>query len=557
MPKRLVAIDGNDNGHFFLSVQGGTLMVGTSPAQASIILGECRAVRIHCEVEVDEEPIVLGNDPAVVAAVGQALQPGQALHVGPSHVRMVALGEAPDVVETPAADTVELPALDEDLNLADPEPAYTPPPTQVAAAALDKRLLVIDGADKGRSFALNTAGRVAVGKSAKHADIVLHDLFVARVHCELDVAGDGVRVTHVEGQNGTLVNGQPITAHQLHLGDVIRVGNSQLRFEVDVPAAPKPVEVVPEVDIVEVVEETEADLVAPLLSPVDALAELEGQPLGHFQIGTVLGRGLFGCVFRAEDQKTKQPVALKVLAPEFPANDGELKSYVRILMPAAPLRHPHLVAVAAAGKSGRYCWLARDLVEGESIAALIERLKQDDKLGWKRGCRVAIHLARLLTFLEERQIVHTRFTPTNVLVETGTKATKVAGLILDRALAGSQLAATIEPDRRLAELPYRAPEQTKPDGAIDLRTSLYAVGALAYAVMTGVPPFTGATPEAIIRNIHEAKLAKPRRFVPEIPPPFETAVLRLLSRNPDERFRYAQELLDAIEPIAEQHEVSL
>jgi serine/threonine protein kinase len=278
--------------------------------------------------------------------------------------------------------------------------------------------------------------------------------------------------------------------------------------------------------------------------------------LGQYQFGALLGRGLSGLVFRANHRQTNQAVTVKVLSPDFPGSDAEVQAFVRVMKTVAPLRHPNLVTVHTAGRTGPYCWIAREYIEGESLAALIERLRKEDKLGWKRACRVAIHLGRVLNFLEQRRITLSRLTPTNVLIETATKTTKLADLMLDQALAGSQLAAAIAEERLLAELTYHAPEQTEPAAAYDLRSSLYALGAVVYKLLTGEPPFTGPTPDAIVKQIREAKVIKPSKFL-EMPAPFEAAILKLLARKPEDRFQSATELLAVVQPIAEASEISV
>src|SRR5262249_5809502 len=110
-----------------------------------------------------------------------------------------------------------------------------------ATGQLRKRLLVIDGADRGQPFYLPEAGVVTLGNNGKQADIVLHDLYVARVHCQVEVRGDEVFVSHLEGLHGTMGNGQRIARPRaVRVGDTLRAGNSHLRVEgvaaQDVPA---------------------------------------------------------------------------------------------------------------------------------------------------------------------------------------------------------------------------------------------------------------------------------------------------------------------------------
>src|SRR5262249_28736849 len=151
-------------------------------------------------------------------------------------------------------------------------------------------------------------------------------------------------------------------------------------------------------------------------------------------------------------------VALKVLAPTFPATSAELQQLAQALKAATPLQHPNLVSLFGAGKTGQHCWIAREHVEGESAEQLVGRLKEEGKPTWTRAIRVAVDLAEALAFLHEHKTVHGNLTPRNVLLSSTDKVTKVADLMLARALAGSRLQRATEKKKLLAELPYMAPE---------------------------------------------------------------------------------------------------
>jgi serine/threonine protein kinase len=413
----------------------------------------------------------------------------------------------------------------------------------------------------------------------------------------------------MEGDNGTLINGQRITEQELRLGEVLRVGNEHLRLETAVVEDSSPVreteedtgtiaiageeeiievveeeggievieenyglEVIEEEDGVEVIEEeTEAlaaevaeELAQPSEEPyclphpsVDQLATLENQILGHYQIGPLLGRGQSCLVFRAQDLKTNQCVALKVLSPDFPGSDAELQRFARALKVTPNLQHPHLVAIHGAGKSGPYCWIAREYVEGESLARLIPRLNTAGKFDWTCVCRVAIQLGKALHFLHQHRVSHGNITPRNILIRHSDKATKLADLMLNRALDGSRLQKAILGKKLLAELPYLAPEQTDPHASVAPLADLYALGTVLYASLTGRPPFLGASPKEVLTRIREGKVVKPSKFQPGIHPSFEGAVLKTMARRPEERFQTAAEMLAFVEPIAEQHGIKV
>jgi hypothetical protein len=582
MAKRLLVIDGDDRESFFLSVEAGTMTLGGDRSNAEAVLRGLHITRIHCEVEVEEELVVVGNPDTATAdgSFRQELHPGEAFHLGHSRLRLEgAVGPPPSASPKPAA-------------------AAAPPQGRPI-----RRLVVIDGADRGRFFPLPETGTLIIGKSHKSCDIILHDLYVARVHCQLRVDEDLVVVTHVEGDNGTLINGQRITEQALRMGEVLRVGNEHLRLELAVPEE-KPagaskdgaeadsavseegtydvsgeeeeevdLEIVEdEEEVVEVIEE-EVEVVAEEVGekqaasgagafslphpPVDQLLKLEDQALGHYQIGPLLGRGQSGVVFRALDSRTKQTVSLKVLSPDFPDSDAELQRFVRALKTLPQLQHSHLVTPCGAGKTGPYCWIAREYVEGESVARLIQRLESGGKFDWTRACRVAVHLGKALDFLHQHRVTHGNITPRNILIRNSDRTTKLTDLMLNRALEGSRLQKAILGKKLLSELPYLAPEQTDPHAPVAPLADLYSVGVVSYTLLTGQLPFLGASPREVVAQIREGKVLKPSKYRQGIPAAFEAAVLKLMARRPEDRFQSATELLAVVELIAQEHDIKL
>ncbi|MBX9581367.1 MAG: protein kinase, partial [Gemmataceae bacterium] len=426
-----------------------------------------------------------------------------------------------------------------------------PPP-----ATGPRRLKVVDGADQGRTYRLPDAGTVLVGKPGGEAHVRLHDLYVAPVHCSLAVTPDGVTVAHVDGANGTLVDGRRIiTPQALPPGTVLRVGNSHLRLEHG-PFEDEPDTLPP---VTEAGSKSSRVLrpPEPEAAPEDPAAGLEGQAVGPYQVGQLLGRGFAGAVYEAAHGQTGQAVALKVLAPGFPADSAEAERFAREVKLAQPVRHPHLVAVAGAGRAGGRCWIARELVAGESAAEVIGRVAGGDKPSWTRAARVAVHLARALDFLHRSRLVHGNVTPANVLLRADDHATKLADLRLAQALAGSRLQRAVQEDKVLAELPYLAPEQAEPGAYVDELADLYAVGAVAYALITGRPPVTGTTPAEIIDQLRAGRVSRPGVVYKKVPAAFDAVVMRLLAVHQEDRYPTAAALLADLTPIAEEHDIKL
>src|SRR4051812_23170889 len=199
------------------------------------------------------------------------------------------------------------------------------------------RLLVVDGADRGQAYSLPPAGTVRIGNYGGKTDICLHDLYVAKDHCHLQVDDGKIVVTAQASASGTLVNGSKISTVELKPGDVIRAGNSFLRLEqatddtvVEAAAVPTATAEAPAANGAAGPATPEVPGVLPHL-PTDRLRELTNHTLGHYKIGPALAPGPVGTTFRARDLKTDTEVALKVLPSDFPADDAEVQRFVRVM----------------------------------------------------------------------------------------------------------------------------------------------------------------------------------------------------------------------------------
>jgi hypothetical protein len=441
------------------------------------------------------------------------------------------------------------------------------------------RLCVVDGANQGQFFVLPLQGTVTIGRSQRHADIILHDLYVARIHCEVVLDDQNVLVRALpDATSGMLLNGNKVMEGQLKLKDVLRLGNSHLRLEPydhDNPETDADADADEEVYEAEVAEESdEAEEVVeaepieddetaaaadepgklPHL-PLGRLEALSGRTLSHYKLGEVLGRGHFGVVFHASHVTSGTELALKVLSPEFPQDAAEMKTFVAALKAILGLKHPNLVTLYNAGKTGPYCWLALEHVEGESLAQALREPDARRRSHWKPALRMGLHLGRALEFLRKHRLVHGNIAPANVLLgrdDVGRdKEVKLGDLMLSRALEGSALAEAHLEEKLDAELGYMAPEQLADGAPMDGLTDLYGLGAVLYARLTGGPPFQGDSPEQTMRLINKTVPKRPTEFHKNIPDKLSTAVMLLLARRPEDRYQSPADLLADLEDIAE------
>ena len=566
MAKRTLIIDGDDHDHFFLSVEDGILRIGEHPERTEGVLSGMRISRIRCELEVDDGPDNISLEQTRTENHSESITPcevrvGEIHQLGHAHF---ALQQAEELgtIETVSLSTEATVEMTSHIGESGSTATRSEPePPTVSRNSQAKRLRVADGADVGRCFPLPESGSVSIGKNSKYSDIILHDLYVSRVHCTLEIDEGQIVVTHVEGDSGTLIDGQRIERAQiLRPNSVLRVGNSHLLLEVGEAVTEhteSPSDDEAGYEVLDSAKAARTTNTPPATRSSDPLARLEGQLFGHYLLKTVLGTGHTGTVFRAMDEKSQQSVAVKVFPPNFPASAGELERFARATKSASQIHHPNLVAVLGAGKTGSHCWIAREYVDGECISKIIDRVHDGEKPSWTRTARVAYHLSEALECLHRHRAVHGNITPRNILVASADHATKLTDLGLSHALEDSQLAIAMRPKKLFAELPYLAPEQTEPGAFVDDLADLYAVGAVLYAMLTGRPPFSGKTPEEITEQIQHGRLLKPSQHYKKVSLAFEGIVLKLLSRHQEDRYQTAASLLADLTPLVDEHSISV
>lgn len=431
---------------------------------------------------------------------------------------------------------------------------------------MDKRLRVQAGPDKGLVFVLPETGIHNIGKIRQHNEICLHDMKLSRVHCQVEVDDGHAVLTDLDSESGTFVNGERVTQHELHHGDVVRVGDTEIVFQdIEVagaethtaggaateahaapPAAPKtspaPATAGP----------TAPKPAAPAADAIamDEVLALEGATLGAFQLGPVLGRGHHAVVFRARSVKDDRPLALKVFHPSFPKSEEEAERFLQAAKTRLGLRHPSLVRAFGVGRVAPFTWMSLELVDGESVAEAAQKFGATGVPEWPEAFRLAVHVGRALHFAAAKGLGHRNVTPANVLLRAADNLYKLNDLLLARALAGTHVRQAVLRQKVAAELPYFSPEQTQPNPTLDARTDLYGLGAVAYLLLMGRPPYTGRSAAELLPQIRGTDPVRPRQLQPNIPEPFEAAVLKLLAKKPEDRFQSPAELLDALARVS-------
>jgi serine/threonine protein kinase len=260
----------------------------------------------------------------------------------------------------------------------------------------------------------------------------------------------------------------------------------------------------------------------------------------RYELGQELGHGGMARVLRGTDRQLGRHVAIKVLSPPYDRDQAFVERFRREAHAAARLNHPSIVAVYDTGSDDGTHYIVTELVEGETLADLLER---GGPLPPQRAVGVATEVTRALAAAHERGVVHRDVKPGNVML-TPEGRVKVVDFGIARA-AGAE--SVTRSGLVLGSAPYLSPEQARGEPG-DERSDIYALGCVMYQMLTGQPPFTADTPVATL-YLHVHEQAPPPSSVREVPADLEAIVLRCLEKDPAARFQSATELEHALAAV--------
>jgi serine/threonine-protein kinase len=272
----------------------------------------------------------------------------------------------------------------------------------------------------------------------------------------------------------------------------------------------------------------------------DVPDDLRSALADRYHIERPLGSGGMATVYLARDLKHDRFVALKVLRGEYAASLGS-ERFLREIDIAAKMTHPHILPLYDSGESDGFLYYVMPYVEGESLRARLQREKQ---LPLEDAIQIARQVADALGYAHKQGVVHRDIKPENILLEEGEAV--VADFGIARAVtaaAGDTLTAS---GFFVGTPPYMSPEQATGEHELDARTDIYALGCVLHEMVTGEPPFSGRTVQAVIAQHLTEEPPSLREVRPETPPWLERVVHTALAKSPGERFTTAEHLSQSL-----------
>ncbi len=261
---------------------------------------------------------------------------------------------------------------------------------------------------------------------------------------------------------------------------------------------------------------------------------------GRYRIERELGQGGMATVYLARDLKHNRNVALKVLKPELAAVVGA-ERFLAEIETTANLQHPHILPLFDSGEADSFLFYVMPYIEGETLREKIDREKQlpvDEALG------IATSVASALQHAHDKGIIHRDIKPGNILLQDGQPVVGDFGIALAVGAAGG--ARLTETGLSVGTPYYMSPEQATGDQAVGPASDTYALACVLYEMLTGEPPYPGATAQAVLGKIIQGAPVSATAVRRAVPPNVDSAIRKALEKLPADRFTGAQAFAKAL-----------
>jgi uncharacterized protein YjdB len=273
----------------------------------------------------------------------------------------------------------------------------------------------------------------------------------------------------------------------------------------------------------------------------EVLARLRRATLGEFEIGHELGRGGMAAVFLAHELSLHRDVAIKVMSPGLLMGDGMIERFKREAITIAHLNHPNIVSVYSVRAAEGLHFFVMRCIQGRSLEQVIH---EAGKLPVPIVRSILYQVGSALAYAHRFKVVHRDIKPANILIDEEGSA-----VVTDFGIAKAAEGPSHTHTGFMVGTPaYMSPEQCS-GGEVSGASDQYSLGAVAYEMVTGVPPFSGSTYSVI--QAHVERPPRPlREHCEDCPAELEAAILRMLAKDPNERWSGMAQALGALGAVA-------
>ncbi len=281
-----------------------------------------------------------------------------------------------------------------------------------------------------------------------------------------------------------------------------------------------------------------SDFIVDYLQPAESTESL-GR-LANIEIRGFIGQGAHGIVLKGFQAELNRLVAVKVMAPHLASVVAARKRFAREARATAAITHPNVMPILQVDSSGQLPFLVMPYVDCESLQ---QRLDRDGAMQLSDVLRITLQVARGLAAAHAQGLVHRDVKPANILLERGVERVMLTDFGLARAVDD----ATLTHSGLIAGTPhYMSPEQARGD-TVDVRSDLFSLGSVVYAISTGRPPFRAETTYGILRRVTDDEPRSLCELNSELPRWLECVTMKLLQKSAEDRFESAERVAELFE----------
>ncbi len=265
---------------------------------------------------------------------------------------------------------------------------------------------------------------------------------------------------------------------------------------------------------------------------------------GRYEIIEELGKGGMGKVYRVEDKKIKEEIALKIINPEISADKQTIDRFSNELKMARMISHRNVCRMFDLGEEKGTYFITMEHVPGEDLKSMI---RMSGQLSTGTAIKIAKQVCEGLSEAHRLGIIHRDLKPSNVMIDKEGNAR-----IMDFGIARSIRAKSITGEGMMIGTPeYMSPEQVEGE-EVDQRSDIYSLGVILYEMATGRVPFGGDTPLSIAVKHKTVAPLDPRRLNHQIPEDFSRVILKSMEKSREKRYQSAQGLLSELNKLEEE-----
>ncbi len=262
-----------------------------------------------------------------------------------------------------------------------------------------------------------------------------------------------------------------------------------------------------------------------------------------YTVGECLGRGGMAAVYKANQRNLDRDVALKIRVPEHEGFSIFVERFLSEARTAAKINSPHVVTIFDVGSTASMVYMALQYYEGGD---LLQQLKRVGAFSPEEGLRCASDILKGLAAIHDLGFIHRDVKTANCFIDNeGHIALGDLGIVLDL----DDDRHITKPDAIIGTPAFMSPEQTIPGATLDFRSDIYAVGVIAFHIISGQLPYDGENSMVILRKLIAEPTPDLREVCPQVDPRIADFIFRLMSKEPDERPASAYAAVDEIESI--------